>query len=233
MNQRTEEFFGEDMLHGEYYHAVTGVPASPMTLRIMYMPAYFYDRGTNLPSDDWHSGDSEFIAVDVAFSGTTGRWHTQQVHLSQHGDWRAFHWTAFRYDNYVSQGAPLIHVADLKHSNYPSDEACDDGATHTDNCSGTRVWVRFPVSFDFNIGSFHRQIGAVPVRRPHSAGMFDPTKFENLWSPWGFNGWQSNPDGSPGYGPKLDFYGFGGSSGQPTPGEDCPSDPTAIYCPEP
>jgi hypothetical protein len=114
--------------------------------------------------------------------------------------------------------------------------ACDNGGDwmgvgNTDNCHGTRVWVRFPVEPGFNIGSYHAQNGAQPVRRPHSAGMFDATKTENLWNPWGFNGWQSNPDGSPGYGTKLQHYGFWPSNGNSPPPEGCPTDPGAIYCP--
>src|SRR5206468_2266619 len=99
----------------------------------------------HVPFGDGHDGDSEFFIVDVQFNDATRRWATQQIFLSAHcgtltgqrcmwypdptsttvtptGTAQPFSWI----DGKV-RGAPIIGVAEGKHSNYSTREDCNGG----------------------------------------------------------------------------------------------------------
>ena len=228
MNQRTEEFFGESMLLGEYYHGVNQVAGVSQTLRLVFLPAYFEDRGTNLPGDDYKPGDSEFFVIDVRFSDVSGRWYTVGAHMSQHGEWPSYNPTQLEYKDNVFQGTPLVYVADLKHAHYPTDRDCDNGGDwegtnfgNTDECHGTRILVKYPVDPAFNVGSYAYPLGRQKARRPHPSGMFDPEATESMWA-WEFCGWQGCFSLG-GYAPVLEAYGFFPAPPPPPPTGSCPT----------
>jgi len=73
---------------GEYYYGVQPYAPLQARVRLVYLPAYYWDCGSptegGQPLGDGHDGDSEFFIVDVQFNDTTRHWVTQQIFLSAH-----------------------------------------------------------------------------------------------------------------------------------------------------
>lgn len=164
---------GLGRMGGEYFYAVQRKekfdPATnglKTVLRIAYLPAYYWDCG-NASSiepissfDPSHSGDSEFIIIDLVYDASVWahHWLTDAVFLSSHcgtsNDEKCRWWgpTAFSFwvDDKVL-GAPFVWVSLGKHANYPSEKECDDQPA--EECI-LDILQRFPVDLvQQNIGS--------------------------------------------------------------------------------
>ena len=116
--------------------------------------------GADTDPCEGHSGDSEFIAVDVVRANDV--WRTERVFLSGHcfdkldadcrwyqgNDLDQFEWQGGRYV------APVTWVADGKGANYPTRSACDRGHLFYDTCDRNDVRQRYPIlSHAQNVGS--------------------------------------------------------------------------------
>jgi hypothetical protein len=215
---------------GEYYFAVQTSAAADADIRIAYLPAYYYDCGepVDMLSECgvhgllfWcpgHSGDSEFILIDLYFNDTTSHWVTQRVFLSEHcleftgygcGWYSA---DLFRWRDDHQRGAPVVWVGEGKHGNYYAQEKCNLGAFGFDECSYNTIEQVFPVVYEQqNIGS-----RSTPLRdcAPALSGspMTSGERWECMWSPNPqgdyFNGWQGATWNGPStsYGVFLSMY---------------------------
>jgi len=206
--QPNEDYWGVGAgVPGEYLFAVGPAPSSA-GIRIAYMPAYYMDWGDVYTGSDAHTGDSEFIIVEVLNDVGTTRWRTTTVFLSSHcgallpliGFFEAdpnCQWYGpenFAWINGTYQGAPVVWVSNSKHSNYFSYAKCQ-GGTLIDRCDeGTRVYRRFPISREFHIIPRSRlNWHLIPPRRA-SYPVVDPSKLEDFFggaTETSFNGWQS------------------------------------------
>jgi hypothetical protein len=218
---------------GEYYYGVQRYQdGSNEGVRIAYLPAYYWDCGSpaerDLPFNGSHDGDSEFFIVDVQFDATTRRWVTQRIFLSAHCGTATSQYcmwypdptaptpvllalTAqpFAWVDGTVRGAPIIWVAEGKHSNYSSAEDCNSGGlAGTDTCEHNDLFYRFPVRFD------HQNIWsrAVPHEPCVSASLWGsdrvaPGTTECFWPRRTFYGWQGlNRTGSTAYSDLLAQY---------------------------
>jgi hypothetical protein len=155
---------------GEYLYAVQFIyDNSGPRYRIAYMPGWYRDCGDTYISITDHPGDSEYIIVDVGFraleSWRTPTWQTLQVFLSSHCGtasgrdcqwWDAGYWERDgRWVDRIQYGAPVVWVADAKHSNYFSRGACNRGAFGTDSCFANESTRRYPIVYAWqNVGSY-------------------------------------------------------------------------------
>jgi hypothetical protein len=215
---------------GEYFFAVQArVTAGGYRVRIAYLPAYYWDCG---PMLDWkcpaflveacshHTGDSEFIIVDVRYSASSSHWLTEQVFLSAHCPWSASNiegclwWSAnqFAWVDGKRYGAPVVWVAEGKHANYTSQSSCEGGGAYdTDTCEFSNTRMRFPVVYSQqNIGS-----RAVPFRDCGTpfwgSQMTNAQAVECMWNTQvrsRFDGWLGFSEGAPAapYGDHLRTY---------------------------
>jgi hypothetical protein len=162
---------GDGRLGGEYYFGVQKV--SPDTVRLVYLPAYYRDCGWQGPKCEQpiipcegHSGDSEFIAIDVLRNDSG--WRAARIFLSSHcfdkfdgycrwyegGDLDGFGWRNARY------GAPTVWVAEGKGAHYRSRSECDRGHIFYDTCDRNSVrWTYEIASQRQNIGSLFKPAG--------------------------------------------------------------------------
>ncbi|MEQ1855807.1 MAG: hypothetical protein ABL963_05000 [Longimicrobiales bacterium] len=202
-----------ERLQGAY---LFGVKPTPRGLRVVYLPAYLQDcgwagakcllrlRGGCSP----HTGDSEFIAVDLTVDSSATRWQVEQVFLSAHcfGDndpdcrWHIpseLEWL---------EDTPFVWVAEGKNANYRSRSACDSGHWYFDTCDRNERSTRFPITSSAqNIGS---------ERAPFPQHLDDPGCVvaseaimlaggggtECIWTDSIFHGWQdASEGGSTGY----------------------------------
>jgi hypothetical protein len=218
---------------GEYYYGVQPYQdGSHEVVRIAYLPAYYWDCGSpaekDLPFNGSHDGDSEFFIVDVQFDATTRRWVTQHIFLSAHcgtvtGQYCIWYpdptaptpvlpaVTAhpFSWVDGTVRGAPIIWVAEGKHSNYSSADDCDSGGlAGSDSCEHNDRFYRFPVRFaQQNIWS-----RAVPHEPCVGASLWGSTRVapgttECFWPRRTFYGWQGlNRTGSTAYSDLLAQY---------------------------
>jgi hypothetical protein len=153
-------------LGGEYYFGAQ--PNAANGVRLVYLPAYYRDCGwtgvkCTLPimSCAGHSGDSEFIAIDIERS-SPDLWRTVAVFLSAHcfdrstancrwyrdGDLAQFSWTD------QQRSAPVIWVAEGKNAHYASRQACNRGHWFYDTCDNNENSLRYPIAAARqNIGS--------------------------------------------------------------------------------
>ena len=227
MNQPLNEIvpIGESMLPGEYYHGVNKLVGTPQTLRLIFIPGYFWDLGGLF--DPAEPGDGEFFVIDVEFRDFSSRWYTVRAAMSQHGDWPWYNVNQLEFKDNRVQGTPLVYVADRKHAHYPTDRDCDNGADflwdlgNWDACSGPRALFKYPVDPAFNIGSLTVDSGNQPARRYHPPGTFNPSATENMWG-WDFCGWQGC-ESSGGFRSVLEHYGFGEPYVIPPPTGTCPT----------
>ena len=196
---------------GEYYYAVQPYRhESSKVARIAYLPAYYWDCGSPPEGSGGHDGDSEFFIVDVRYDDTTRRWVTQQIFLSAHcgtvtgqrcmwypdpttttvtptGTVQPFSWI----DGTV-RGAPIIWVAEGKHSNYSTREDCNGGGlAGSDTCDQDDRFYRFPVRF----GQQNIWSRAMPQQACVGASLWGSTRVasgttECFWPRQTFYGWQ-------------------------------------------
>jgi hypothetical protein len=215
---------------GEYMFAAQPVAG---VVRLVFMPAYYRDCGSSgTPINSWftgagaHTGDSEFMMIDVTFDPSTYHWVADSVFLSAHCDEHDVfgnrldtecHWfdpSVFAWRDGHALGAPVIWVAQMKHANYNSQGACDSNNTilHLDDCDHNTVGYIFPVAYEQqNAGSANYPL---PESCPHAftaSPMTSPSARECFWNPLPegrFNGWQSGVvgGGSQGYGNHLRIH---------------------------
>jgi hypothetical protein len=160
-------------LGGDYSYAVQGSPDNPNRIRLAYLPAYYVDCGSPYYPQSWfgsHSGDSEFIMIDVSYDVATGAWLFEQALLSAHcgtpagiaychgANYLAHNWrggAGFDWYQGVYRGAPIVWVSTRKHANYSSHSECNHQYNgFTEECSNVALTTRFPVvNASQNIGS--------------------------------------------------------------------------------
>jgi hypothetical protein len=170
-------------LGGEYYFAVQEADGQFYgQLRIAYLPAYYSDYGARYDQFDlclqfiggafWcqgHTGDSEFMLIDVHYDFGTYHWVADSIFLSAHCEqstgnecqWYA-NPSVFEWRNDKPQGAPVVWVSEKKHANYPSQATCNSGVTfgicplctEFEHCEFNTIGQVFPVVYtQQNIGS--------------------------------------------------------------------------------
>lgn len=156
---------------GEYLYAVQYVvDNNGPRYRIAYMPGWYRDCGDPLLSALDHTGDSEYIIVDVGFRSLESwrpyTWQTLQVFLSAHCGtsagvdcqwWDAGYWERDgRWVNGIQYGAPVVWVAYGKHANYYSRGKCNYGSLYgMDDCSNNARTARYPIQYAWqNVGSY-------------------------------------------------------------------------------
>lgn len=162
---------GLNRLGGEYYYGVKRRLNNQSIIRIGYLPAYYSDCGS-----EPHTGDSEFILVDVTYNTTTTRWTFQGAFLSAHCGaeflsfssdpdcqfWGHEYWdggsvhdglvshASGGYVEAIKRGAPIVWVPTGKHGNYYSLDKCNNSQAAqvgVDLCPElTMVSRRFPVT---------------------------------------------------------------------------------------
>jgi hypothetical protein len=162
---------GLNRVGGEYYYMVKRPPGQLDRIRIAYLPAYYRDCGSG-----GHTGDSEFIGVDVKWEvNNVGgySWQFQGAYLSAHCGAEFMLWGAHTgyetdpdcqyldrwwWENalgggaYVDmfRGAPRVWVSSGKHANYHSRGHCESGLAGTfgvDHCYTYQQLRRFPVVY--------------------------------------------------------------------------------------
>jgi hypothetical protein len=221
---------------GEYYYAVQRLWGGDM--RIAYLPGYYLDCGVTadllpiclgnfvLKYCNGHTGDSEFILIDVTYDYDSQHWIPTRIFLSAHcnqisGDECRWYYdlSVFEWRDGHQGGAPVVWVSRRKHANYPSEEECDSGvsvgippfAIEFEHCEANAI-QRFPVVFgQQNVGS-----RLVPLPAPcgtafSGSPMTSPSVRECIWTGRRFNGWQGyiSNGGAEVYGSLLEqFAGF-------------------------
>jgi len=207
---------GLDRMGGEYYFAVQQSPGQVYgQLRIAYLPAYYLDCGVRhdflsgctaigglgIGWCEGHSGDSEFILVDVSYDVLSSHWVTDHVFLSAHCgepvtgyNCQWYSTASFQWRDGHRQGAPKVWVAEGKHSDYRTQDMCNSGALGMDECSYNTAEQVFPIVYgQQNVGS-----RSVPLRDcgPAFSGSPETSSggYECTWTkpfPYDrFNGWQ-------------------------------------------
>lgn len=140
-------------------------------VRIAYLPAYYDDCGVYggefLGIGGGHTGDSEFVIVEIGYNAATKHWEFRRMFLSAHyGEQRLS--VSFDRSAWVSAtearfkrrhlGHPYVAVAANKHANYKSEETCNktfaSQVGYSDWCYGNILTpFRFPVDPSRNAGS--------------------------------------------------------------------------------
>ncbi|MEJ7758279.1 MAG: hypothetical protein WKF55_01675 [Gemmatimonadaceae bacterium] len=149
---------------------------------IFYALSYVYDCGPAFscpilyPDCNPHAGDSEWIILEVgpSPSGSTAPWALKYGTLSAH--WRTSAESTAGYpasaledaEYSPAYGAPRIWAAQNKHSNYRTENDCDEGGfAHFDNCdrpSGNYYTLDFESSHNLgHEGSGSEFIGSYPL----------------------------------------------------------------------
>jgi len=175
-----------------------------------------------------HDGDSEFFLVDVQFNATTRRWVTQQIFLSAHCGTATAQYCMWYPDptaptavipavtahpvSWVDgtvRGAPIIWVAEGKHSNYSSREDCNSGGlAGSDTCERNDRLYRFPVRLApqniWSRGIPHEPCVGASI---WSSDRVAPGTTECFWPRRTFYGWQGlELRGSTAYSDILEQY---------------------------
>ncbi len=188
-------------------------------VRVAYLPAYVDDCGWQGPKCllrlrggcDPHRGDSEFIAIDVAWKADVAGWTPTRVFLSAHcfGSGDDCRWYDPSELTWIGT-SPLIWVAEGKNANYASRASCDRGHWHFDTCDRNQKGVHFPIEGHAqNIGSSAQPF---PWHRddPACVSAFEVPwipfrESECIWTDARFRGWGGDSQaGSTGYRRYLD-----------------------------
>lgn len=180
--------------NGEPYWAAKYFPSRGM-VRIAYLPAYYRDCGADKTYgyDTGHSGDSEFISVEVVFNAATQHWQFLRMFLSAHygevtdrSAWRTFGEVEYTWR---SRAHPTVWVSEGKHANYHTRSYCD---TLVETCGPfySSLAMRFPVDPAHNLGSrFVHFKDQVYSEKPEASGA-GPLRSEWFWTAHNFRGWQ-------------------------------------------
>jgi len=177
--------FGEPCPVGEPYWAAKYFPQSGV-VRIAYLPSYWDDCGEPILGfiGNDHSGDSEYILLEVGFDAGTRHWVFRQMWLSahsgeptDHSEWVPSSVAEFKYH---AGSRPNVWVSLTKHANYKSFAACNysviiNSVGTTETC-GDPTYVaslqpiRFPTKASHNLGSRFAGTQCVPSEVPPRAG---------------------------------------------------------------
>jgi len=209
---------------GEYYFAAQqgvqrGLYGGTSDIRIAYLPAYYVDCGAVaelcdyplVPECGGHTGDSEFIMIDVSYDSDTRHWVVDAIFLSAHcsgGTSDDCNWqnlANFEWRDGKDRGAPVIWVSESKKGNYYSEGDCDAGGgpgwpINSDTCAFSNRVMVFPVVYgQQNIGS-----RTTPLRDCGGPFSGSPMTYTGatacMWSSSSsgrFNGWQADQAGDP------------------------------------
>ena len=142
----------EDSAARRSYWAVRRDPHGRVGVRIFYALSYFRDTGESVIGSGFlgHFGDSEFIALDIAWQqGST--WVLTQAYLSAHfatsNDVSSWHQASdLEYQDEVN-GAPQLYVSLFKHANYASAAGCKALPQTFDKCPSFQDCIVVPPSF--------------------------------------------------------------------------------------
>lgn len=124
---------------------------------IFYALSYLQDCGDPETGLYQHLGDTEFVVVEVSTVGGT-TWTPDRIFLSAHygagitdgSAWHEPEQLQFFTDDGLAH--PLVWVAESKHGNYATAQACDQGGAYFDHCDkGTVEFVETLV--EHNLGS--------------------------------------------------------------------------------
>lgn len=199
---------GDGTLGREPYFAVArlyGIGGVP-TYRIFYAIGYYEDGGTPITHTDSHHGDSEFVAIDVQFDGTSGRWFTSQVFLSAHFGEPLVNWSRWFDQSELTwsgthyRGRPIVWVAKEKHANYVSQSECERMFSEPPHqvCNGLLPGSLLLTEAK-NLGSSsHHLVDGVGSAYPSSH-----TGTEYFWTGSFFCGWTGLTCQTGAYGPRL------------------------------
>lgn len=189
---------------------------SPTTMSVFYAVGWYVDCGSPNPGCPsaacaGHTGDSEFIIVDVWYEGN-GIWKVKRGTLSAHfgtevDETVSLYATGLEYspwDTYL--GKIQVWVAKYKHANYASRSRCDRGVYYFDTCddNNDRGYAAYALP-TANVGGRNNQLITWAYSRAGQPGI------ENLWAQGGtgFYGWQPlSGAGSTQYGTLLRYFGF-------------------------
>jgi hypothetical protein len=168
--------------------------------------------GINLSVCGGHSGDSEHIVLDLRYNRTTKHWVLSSARLSAHEGYNSLPagtagYAVATYPEKIG-GYPQIFVSRQKHANYPSRQACNDGAAlNNDDCGSNDQWFRPDVLFNRNLGRYaHRLVDKVASTYSFYQA---PVRYEYMWSSPYFYGWQlDHTTSAKGYGEHLLYNGF-------------------------
>jgi hypothetical protein len=186
-----------------YWAALYVTPGGVATVSVMYLLAYHQDGGSL--SAGAHRGDSEFLIVDVVWSGSA--WKVDQVFMSAH--WRSLSGVSDRSDIYdwrelqyweVVRGRPVVVVSHAKHANYNNVSRCTLSVETA--CAMPGVLEEVDVLPDRNVGS-----SALPLLdcvQSVTPDVYPGT--ECFWTGRYFDGWQAVSDFTPGYREGLAFF---------------------------
>lgn len=135
-----------DTRREEYWSGMKG--DTQYSVRIFYALSYHNDGGdpeTEMFKSTSHQGDSEFIMIQVSYSGS--RWRMDRAKLSAHwGTWtnssEVVGYSELEYPDGIQRGRMRSWAARNKHANYKSRSACDAGAYWADTCDGNyhSIW---------------------------------------------------------------------------------------------
>lgn len=193
-------------------------PVKVGLVRVFYALGYYFDLGTTadciiLSACNGHSGDSEYIYLDLRYNPTAKHWYLVGGRLSVHTTYitltpgSAGYPTSVAYPN-VLGGYPQIFVARQKHANYPSRALCNSGSfLSTDDCSSNDQSFRPEVLTHRNLGSsWHRLVNKVASTYSFYQ---NPVRYEYMWTSLYFYGWQlDHTTHAKGYGEILRPLGF-------------------------
>jgi hypothetical protein len=189
-------------------------PLGSSRVRVMYLLSLYFDDGaygcTLGPIlCGGHYGDSEYIVLDLYFSGSSGHWILDQAIYSAHGVYNVYPrlFAAYPGMNFPDRkgGYPRAFVALRKHALYRSDTECDDGELGLDECrADTFQRVETPDARD--IGSRAMHTAAQDCVR--SVVLTSSTAVECYWTPRDFGGWQGKTPKAGPYSATLGTFGF-------------------------
>jgi hypothetical protein len=174
----------DQCLGGEPYWAVKYFP--PNLVRIAYMPAYYKDCGSF-----GHSGDSEFVMVEVSYAPSIQHWMYNQMYLSahhgtitDHSAWVGMTETEF---SWKFRAHPTVWVAIGKHADYKSFSDCSSFADVLDQCDwSSQDAFRFPIDASHNVGSRFTAFKDCVY-----SASYPSSAYECFWTEKSFRGWQT------------------------------------------
>lgn len=215
------------------------------TVRIAYLPSYWMDYGDGGTSQtlctsiggffsggkcNAHTGDSEWIVLDVKYNSTNKHWFLADAYFSAHEWHLPFNLrsdttliTAYSHHSPSERavmeypekkgGYPRVYVADRKHANYPTNSYCDSHggevlgvATDSDDCDSQRIEARLAVGAGENIGSRTHQFIDCVQSGDASHPNYGNGRTECYWTVKRFSGWFGvSPDAAP-YSSLLSAY---------------------------
>lgn len=218
----------------EPYWAAKYFPSSSNLVRIAYLLAYRRDCGDtgigsallqrlitvvtlngaltpfplDVSTDDpgaGHSGDSEWVMVNIRYNASTLRWYLVSVKFSAHDGTIASGTREWPVGNIeipagsVSGGFPRVWVAKNKHANYVSRASCNTGrgpgGLAKDNCDpSVPDTYRLPFHYLRNVGSRQQNLlncvqSVEPIFYPGTECFWQRTN--------NFDGWLQFPYGHP------------------------------------